>query len=322
LAKTTLARDQEISKTPGAVSAQQLDQDKAAVAEAEARVKAFQASTEVYKLNLSFTKVKAPITGQISRAFLTSAPGNLVNQDQTLLATIVSLDPIYVNFDMDEPTLLRVRRAVNEGRIKVPEDGIVHVSMGVQGEDGFPHEGTINFVNNQVNSTTGSISVRGIFPNPKPEKGARLLSPGMFVRVLMPLGEPHRSLLVIDRAIGSDQGLKFVYVVDAENRAQQRRITTGSLQDDGLRVIESGLKADEWVVVGALQQVRARMEIRPEKIAMPTMPRPTIPDSTPPKAPAKAPDQQPAKEKSGSKDQSGSRTPANKKESPSRSVFP
>jgi multidrug efflux system membrane fusion protein len=144
----------------------------------------------------------------------------------------------------------------------------------------------------------------------------------MFVRVLMPLGEPHRSLLVIDRAIGSDQGLKFVYVVDAENRAQQRRITTGSLQDDGLRVIESGLKADEWVVVGALQQVRARMEIRPEKIAMPTMSRPTIPDSTPPKAPAKAPEQQPAKEKSGPKDQSGSRTPANKKENPSRSVFP
>ena len=227
LAKTTLARDQEISKTPGAVSLQQLDQDKAAVAEAEARVKAFQASTEVYKLNLSFTKVKAPITGQISRAFLTSAPGNLVNQDQTLLATIVSLDPIYVNFDMDEPTLLRVRRAVNEGRIKMPEDGIVHVYMGVQGEDGFPHEGTINFVNNQVNSTTGSISVRGIFPNPKPEHGARLLSPGMFVRVLMPLGEPHRSILVIDRAIGSDQGLKFVYVVDAENRAdsaESRRV--------------------------------------------------------------------------------------------------
>ena len=87
-------------------------------------------------------------------------------------------------------------------------------------------------------------------------------------------------------------------------------------------MIESGLKADEWVVVGALQQVRARMEIRPEKIAMPTMSRPTIPDSTPPKAPAKAPNQQPAKEKSGSKDQSGSRTPANKKENPSRSVFP
>ena len=215
LAEDYTWRDQEISKTPGAVSLQQLDQDKAAVAEAEARVKAFQASTEVYKLNLSFTKVKAPITGQISRAFLTSAPGNLVNQDQTLLATIVSLDPIYVNFDMDEPTLLRLRRAVNEGRIKMPQDGIVHVYMGVQGEDGFPHEGTINFVNNQVNSTTGSISVRGIFPNPKPEHGARLLSPGMFVRVPMPLGEPHRSILVIDRAIGSDQGLKFVYVVDA-----------------------------------------------------------------------------------------------------------
>ena len=170
LAKTTLARDQEISKTPGAVSAQQLDQDQAAVDEAEARVKAYQASTEVYKLNLSFTKVTSPITGR-SAVLFTSAPGNLVNQDQTLLTTIVSLDPMWVYFDMDEPTLLRMRRAVNEGRIKMPEDGIVPVYMGLQGEDGYPHEGTIDFVNNQVNSTTGSISVRGVFPNPKPDDG-------------------------------------------------------------------------------------------------------------------------------------------------------
>jgi membrane fusion protein, multidrug efflux system len=316
LAKTTLARDQEISKTPGAVSLQQLDQDKAAVAEAEARVKAFQASTEVYKLNLSFTKVTAPVSGQISRAYLTSAVGNLVNQDQTLLTTIVSLDPIYVNFDMDEPTLLRVRRAVNEGRIKVPQDGVVPVYMGLQGEDGYPHEGTINFVNNQVNSTTGSISVRGVFPNPKPPGGARLLSPGMFVRVRMPLGQPHKSVLVIDRAIGSDQGLKYVYVVDAENKAQTRRITTGSLQEDGLRVISTGLKANEWVVVGALQQVRPRMEIRPEQIPMPTLARPTVTDAPPPKSPAKPPNQQPAK------DAPGSKTPATQKENSPTTVFP
>ena len=137
--------------------------------------------------------------------------------------------------------------------------------MGLQGEDGFPHAGTINFVNNQVNPTTGSILVRGVFPNPMPKGGHRLLSPGMFVRIRLPIGQPHPALLVIDRAVGSDQGLKYVYVLDAENKVQYRRVTTGALQDDGLRVIEQGLKPDDWVVVGGLQQVRPRMTVRPEQ---------------------------------------------------------
>ena len=143
--------------------------------------------------------------------------------------------------------------------------------MGLQGEDGFPHEGTINFVNNQVNPTTGSISVRGVFPNPKPPGGMRLLSPGMFVRIRLPIGQPHPALLVIDRADRSDQGLKYVYVVDAENKVQYRRVTTGPLQDDGLRVIAEGLKPDDWVVVGGLQQVRPRMQVQPEQMPMPTL---------------------------------------------------
>ena len=131
-----------------------------------------QASLEVYKLNLDFTKVTSPIDGQVSRYYLTL--GNLVNQDQTLLTTVVSLDPMYVYFDMDEPTLLRVRRAINEGKIKrAPARARSRCCMGLQGEDGFPHQGTINFINNQVNPTTGSISVRGVFANPKPANGVR-----------------------------------------------------------------------------------------------------------------------------------------------------
>ena len=279
LAKTTLARDQEISKTAGAVSLQQLDQDRAGVAEAESRVKAYQASTEVYKLNLSFTKVLSPISGQISRPYLTL--GNLVNQDQTLLTTVVSLDPIFAYFDMDEPTLLRVRRAINEGKIKLPQDGVVPVQMGLQGEDGYPHKGTINFVNNQVNSTTGSISVRGLFPNPKPAVGARLISPGMFARIRLPIGQAHSALLVIDRAIASEQGYKYVFVVDAENTVQNRRITTGPLQEDGLRVITDGLKPTDTVVVGGLQQVRPRMKIKTEPIPMPTLNRAVGSDAPP-----------------------------------------
>jgi multidrug efflux system membrane fusion protein len=270
LARATYERDRALANAAaGAVSRQQLDQDVAAVDEAAARVQAVKASTEVYKLNLEFTKVTSPIDGMVSRYYLTA--GNLVNQDQTLLTTVVSLDPIYVYFDMDEPTLLRFRKARNAGAIKPAPGGQIPVLMGLQGEDSFPHRGTVNFVNNQVNPATGSIAVRGVFPNPKPDGGTRLMSPGMFVRVRLPISQPHPALLVIDRAIGSDQGLKFVYVVDAEHKVQYRRVTTGPLQEDGLRVITQGLNADDWVLVGGLPQVRPHLPIQPEPRAMPTL---------------------------------------------------
>ena len=299
LAKKTYARYQALAvSTPGAVSQQALDQYQAAVTEAEARVVAQKKSLEAYKLNLEFTKVASPIDGQVSRYYLTL--GNLVNQDQTLLTTVVSLDPMYAYFDMDERTLLRIRTAVVEGKITRYDAGDIPVLMGLQNEDGFPHKGTINFVNNQVNSTTGSITLRGVFLNPKPPATAttvvgsagvpaapqakpaavgatqsprplpRLLSPGMFVRIRLPIGQPHKALLVIDRAIQSDQGLKYVYVLDAENKAQSRSITTGPLQEDGMRVV-TGIEPTDWVVVGALQQVRARMPIQPDRRPMPTL---------------------------------------------------
>lgn len=308
LAKSTLKRYQALDvSTPGAVSQQVLDQYKAAVAEAEARVKAQTKSLEVYKLNKEFTQVVSPIDGQVSRYYLTL--GNLVNQDQTLLTTVVSLDPIYAYFDMDDRTLIQIRMAINQGKIKPAASGVFPVYLQVEGEEGYPHRGVIDFVNNQVNSTTGSISMRGLFANPKPGEeaiygalsaanmaspqgvlalipamltahttsiSARLLSPGMFVRIRLPIGEPHKSFLVIDRAIQSDQGLKYVFVVDKENTLQSRRITTGALQPDGLRVV-SGVRPDDWIVVGALQQVRQRMVIRPEPIPMPSLgsqPRP------------------------------------------------
>ena len=277
LAKINYNRDRAINeRVAGSVSQQQLDQDIASEQEADARVKAYQNNRETYQLNLDFTQVTSPIDGHVSRYYLTL--GNLVNQDQTVLTTVVSQDPMYAYFDMDEPTLLRVRRAINEGRIKRLKPGEVFpVFMGLQGEEGFPHQGTINFVDNQVDPTTGSILVRGVFPNPQPPEGVRLLTPGMFVRIRLPIGPAHRALLVIDRALGSDQGLKYVDVVDAKNEVQYRRVTTGSLQDDGLRVISSGLKPDELVVVGGLQQVRPKMKVQPDKIPMPTLARPTVP---------------------------------------------
>jgi multidrug efflux system membrane fusion protein len=281
LAKTTYDRYHGLAASePGAVSKQALDQYKAQVTEAEAVLKAVKASLEVYKLNLSFCKVTSPIDGQVSRYYLT--PGNLVNQDQTLLTTVVSLDPVYAYFDVDEPTLLRIQQGMDKGTIPQPQDGRIPVQMGLQGEDDFPHRGDINFVNNQVNPTTGSISFRGVFPNPRSSKGTRTLKPGMFVRIRLPMGQPHPALLVIDRAIASDQGLKHVYVLDAENKAQYRRLTTGALQQDGLRVVE-GLRPDDWVVVSRLQQVRPRIEIRPDKVPMPTLgPHPDQESGRPP----------------------------------------
>lgn len=269
LARVTLARDYAINaRSPGSISQQQIDQEQAVVDEAEARVKANEKSMEIYTLQHDFTRVTSPIDGQISRYYLTL--GNLVNADSTLLTTVVSVDPMYAYFEMDERTQLRIRRAINEGKIKLPKDGALPVLMGLQGEDGYPHKGTINFVNNQFNPSTGAILVRCVFPNPRPAGGERLLSPGMFVRIRMPIGLPHPAQLVVDRAIGSDQGLKFLYVLDAKNKVQYRRITTGALQEDGLRVIEEGLRPDDLVVVGGLQQVRPGTTARPERITMPT----------------------------------------------------
>lgn len=268
-AKADNLRAKELAKTPGAISKQDLDRFQAAEEETIAAVQAAKASLEIYNLNLEFCSVHSPIDGQVGRYFLTL--GNLVNQDQTQLTVVVSVDPMYVYFDVDETALLRVRNEINEGRIQRYQKGEIPVFISLQGEDNFPHQGTINFVNNRVNSGTGSITVRGVISNPRPSNGIRLFTPGMFVRVRLPIGKPHAALLVIDRAIGSDQGLKFVYVVDNENKVQQRRIETGPLEEDGLRVITSGLKPDDWVIVGGIQQVRPRMVIARDQQPMPTL---------------------------------------------------
>jgi multidrug efflux system membrane fusion protein len=268
LAKSNYNRDRPLVRS-GAVTARDLDQERALVDEAAARIKASKAALEIYQLNLAFTKVYSPLDGMISRAYLSA--GNLVNQDQTLLTTVVALDPMHVYFDMDEPTLLLFRKGMASGQIKRYAPGTFPVLMALQGEDGYQHKGTINFVNNQVNPATGSIAVRGVFPNPRLSTGTRLLSPGMFVRVRLPMGQPHQALLVIDRAVGSDQGTKFVYVIDGDDKVQYRRVTTGALQEDGLRVIAKGLKPTDRVLVGGLQQVRPNMKIQPEPRAMPVL---------------------------------------------------
>lgn len=275
LAKADNARIKVVAKTPGAVSQQEVDKYQASEDEAREGVAVAKASLETYKLNLDFCRVTAPISGQVSRYNLTL--GNIVNQDETVLTTIVSQDPIYVYFNMDEPTLARIKQAINEGQIKSDlETADMPVSLGLQAGDNYPIQGTINFVNNQVNPSTGTISVRGVFANPKSARSVRPLMPGMFVRIRLPLGAARPALLVADKAVGMDQGQKFLYVLDAANRVQYRRVRTGPLQDDGLRVIEEsqkpdeGLKSDDRVVITMLQQVRTNLVVDPELVPMPT----------------------------------------------------
>lgn len=261
-------RSRAISRNSnGAISQESLEQSQSQEAQAVAQLNLAKANLNLAKLELDFTKVPSPINGHVSRYFLTI--GNLVTQDQTLLTTVVSVDPMYAFFDVDERTVLRVRKAINEGKITPHKDtNEIPVNMGLEGEDGYPHHGNLNFVNNTVNLTTGTITLRGVFANPLPPKGRRLITPGMFVRIQLPIGEPHPSLLIAERALGSDQGVKFLYVVDAKNTIQYRRVKTGEVQEDGLIPIDEGLKADEWVVIGGLPQIKPRMVIEPESTPM------------------------------------------------------
>jgi multidrug efflux system membrane fusion protein len=253
LATKNFDRALELEKKKS-ITAAEFDQAKADKFTADAQLKSSQASVDLARLNLHYTKVTSPISGKTSSYFV--KVGNLVIQNQTLLTTVMTLDPIHVDFDVDEPTLQRIKKAVNEGKMKSLLSGKVPVLLGVQGEKGFLHKGTIDFINNTVNPTTGSIAVRGLFDNPKVPKLGRLLLPGMFVRVRLTIGEPYPGLLVIDRAINFDQTLKYVYVVDADKKVQVRRVTTGPLQEDGLRVITKGLQPEDLVVVGSQQQIK------------------------------------------------------------------
>jgi RND family efflux transporter MFP subunit len=232
--------------------------------EAVASQAALEAAVERSKLDLGFTRVIAPVSGRISRYAITV--GNLVQAgDQTggtLLTTIVSVDPMYAYFDVDEHTVLRVKELIREGKAKTPDDEIP-VRLGLANEEGHPHRGTLNFVDNQVNPRTGTLRVRGVFPN-KDEA----LSPGYFARVRVPIGVPHKALLITERALDTDQGQKVVYVVDKDNRVATRPVRLGALHD-GRREVTDGLKAGERVIVNGLQQVRPGMAVEPKLVDMP-----------------------------------------------------
>jgi RND family efflux transporter MFP subunit len=258
-------RDLTLIRTE-AVSRSDLDKTAAARGVDIANVAADKAVVASRQLDLEYTKVLAPVSGRVSRYVVTV--GNLIQSgDQNggiLLTTLVSVDPMYAYFDVDEYTALRVRQLVREGKSDSPRDGGYSVSLGLANEEGHPHQGTINFVDNQVNPKTGTIRVRGVFAN----KQEHLL-PGFFARVRVPVGRRHRALLVTDRALDTDQGQKVLYVVNEKNEVVSRPVRLGALHD-GLREITGDLKAGERVIVNGLQQVRPGITVEPKLVEMPT----------------------------------------------------
>jgi RND family efflux transporter MFP subunit len=249
-----------------AVSREEFDRIEGDYREAVASLHVAEGNRDLAELNLAYTKVTAPIGGRISRYLITM--GNLVQSgDQgggSLLTTIVSVDPMYAYFDVDELTVLRARQLTREGKAASARETVVPVSLALANEAGFPHRGTINFVDNQINAKTGTQSFRGVFPNK--DEG---LTAGFFARVRMPVSLSHRALLVTDRALDNDQGQKILYVLNDKDEVVSRAVRVGSLHD-GLRAIEDGLKPRERVIVNGLLQVRPGMTVQPKLVDMPS----------------------------------------------------
>jgi RND family efflux transporter MFP subunit len=249
----------------GAVTRSDLDKTAAARAVDIANIAADKAAVTARELDVGYTKVLAPVGGRTSRYVVTV--GNLIQSgDQgggTLLTTIVSVDPMYVYFDADEYTVLKVRQLIRAGRAKSARDVELPCWLGLANEEGFPHQGILNFVDNQINPKTGTLRLRAVFPN-KDES----LAPGYFARVRINIGFPHKSLLVSDRAIDTDQGQRVVYVVGDENKVLSRPVRLGAVHE-GLRVVDEGLKPGERVIVSGIQQVRPGATVEPTLVDMP-----------------------------------------------------
>ncbi len=222
----------------------------------DAQVIAAQAAVESAQLNLDFTEIKAPVTGRIGREQVTV--GNLVQADSTLLTTLVSVNPIYAYFNVDERSVLKYQQLVREGKLPDPTSAAVPVYLQVENEKDFPHQGTIDFINNQFDPSTGTLQVRGIFPNAN-----GFLVPGSFVRVRVAATPRYQGILVTDRAIGSDQGQKFALIVGQNNVVELRPLELGPVVD-GLRVIRKGLTGDESVIINGLVNARPGSKVNPQ----------------------------------------------------------
>jgi RND family efflux transporter MFP subunit len=240
-----------------AVSQATLDTSTSTRDNAQSSLQQAQASTKIAQVNYGYTNVTAPFDGVVT-AHLVSV-GELVGvASPTQLATIVALDPIYVNFNVNEQDVLRVREEARRRGMTVDDLRTLPIEVALQTDTGFPHKGTLDYVSPQLNQGTGTIAVRGILKNPD-----RVLLPGFFVRVRVPFDKQENALLVPDAALGADQAGRYVLVVNAENVVEQRKVTTGQV-DGELRVIESGLKPDDKVIVGGLLRAIPGQKVDPQ----------------------------------------------------------
>ena len=241
-----------------AVAKQDADSQDTAEQSARAQLAASTAALASARLNLDFTQVRSPIEGRVSNIRIT--PGNLVTSSD-VLTSVVTVNPVYVYFDVDEQTWLKLdhlrSRAAQGGH-----DARIEATMGLADESGFPHEGRLDFVDNQLHTDSGTMRLRAVFDN---HDG--LYTPGLYARVQLQSGQTRPRLLVDDRAIGTDLGNQFVYVVDKDHKVQYRKVSTGPLFA-GLRVIESGVDANDVIIVNGLLHVRPGAEVNPQKVAM------------------------------------------------------
>lgn len=289
LAKTEFARAQKLLDIK-AISKQEFDQLQSGTRSSDANILAAQAVVQAARLNVEYATIRSPIAGRISRANVTA--GNLVGNAEPVLTTIVSQQKVYAFFDASEQTYLKYVKAARDGTRASSRENANPVLMGLANEQGYPHKGVIDFVDNRLNPQTGAIRARAVFDNAKGE-----FTPGLFARIKLIGSGSYQAVLVPDRAIGTDQDKKFVLVVGTDNVAQFREVKLGALQD-GMRVIASGVKAGDAVIVDGLQRVRPGMPVAAQKLAvdsngMPLPPSaPAAPGGAPPKqesTPEKAP---------------------------------
>jgi len=259
LAKKDLARAKNLLQAK-AISTEEYDARQKGLQEAIAAVASAQAQVEIAKLNLQFTQVRAPISGRISRELMTA--GNSVNggdAEPTRLASIVSMNPVYVSVNVDERAILSYRREANKQQRKL--EGM-QLELGLADEQGFLHEGHLDYVAPMENPITGTVTMRGVFKNDD-----ELLRPGFFARLRIKGGAPYEALLLPDRAIGTDMADHFIWVMKQDQKVTQRKVVIGK-QINNLRVISQGLQAGEWVVIEGVQKLKPDSLIEPEKITL------------------------------------------------------
>ncbi len=256
LAEIDFKRTQAL-RQKNVVSPEEFDQKAASLQQAQASVRSAQAAKDAAALNLDFTRITSPISGRVSNESVTV--GNLVmaGATDTVLTTVVSVDPFYVYIDADENSVLKYLKLREEGTRKSAVDGQIPAFIEMANETGFPHEGYIDFVDNRLDPNTGTQRARGVFKTWNPR-----LAPGFFVRMRIPGAGRYRAVLIDDKVISSQQGVKYVFVVKPDNTVEHRNIETGPIFE-GKRIVKKGLKDGEKLVSTRLQIVQPGMPVSP-----------------------------------------------------------